>query len=230
VAVSAADGGIAQRLSAVHERIAAACRSAGRAPEEVRLLAVSKRHTVESMRAAYAAGQREFGENYVKELAQKAEALRDLPDLRLRLIGRLQSNKVKDVVRIGCSVDTVDSIALASALEAGAEKQARVLEVFVQVNVGEEPQKAGVPIAGLLPLTAAIRECKSLRLRGLLAIPPVAEDPEQNRGHFRRMRELAAACGVRELSMGMSDDLEVAVQEGATMVRVGTAIFGPRPT
>jgi PLP dependent protein len=219
---------VASRLKAVRARIAAACESAGRGPETVRLLAVSKRHSVAAIREAYAAGQRDFGENYVKELAEKADALRDLPDLRLRLIGRLQSNKVKDVVRLGCAVDTVDSLALAQALNARAGGAGREIEVLVQVNIGQEPQKAGVAPDALMPLLASLRDLPALRVRGVLAIPPAVDDPEMSRPHFRRMRELVAACRLPELSMGMSDDLEVAIACGATLVRVGTAIFGAR--
>jgi hypothetical protein len=220
---------VAQRLAAVRARIDAACRKVGRAPDGVRLLAVSKRHPVTAIRAAYAAGQREFGENYVQELVQKADELRDLTDLRLRLIGRLQRNKSKDAVRVGCAVDTVDSAELARALAARAAEVGRVIDVFVQVNIGQEPQKAGVMVSELASLTAAIRNLPALRLHGLLAIPPAAPDAELNRPHFRRMWELGQTLGLSELSMGMSDDLEVAVEEGSTMVRVGTAIFGARP-
>lgn len=228
--MSVFDAGLEDRLRAVHDRIVAACERAGRASESVRLLAVSKRHSVDAIRVAYALGQREFGENYVKELGQKADALRDLPDLKLHLIGRLQSNKVKDVVRLGCAVDTVDTLSLAQALDTRAKSEGRAIDVLVQVNIGEEPQKAGAVPSDVPQLMAAMRVLSALRVGGLLAIPPAVDDPEQSRSHFRRMRALAQACGVRELSMGMSDDLEVAIEEGATVVRVGTAIFGPRPT
>jgi len=219
---------VAASLAEVRARIALACRNAGRAPESVQLLAVSKRHSVDAIREAYAAGQREVGENYVQELVQKAHALRDLPDLRFRLIGRLQRNKVKDIVPIGCAVDTLDSLKLAEALSARAHELGRVLDVLVQVNIGEEAQKAGVPPLELPQLMASVSKLPALRMRGLLAIPPASDDPEHSRPYFRRMRELAQTLGLPELSMGMSGDLEVAVEEGATMVRIGTAIFGPR--
>lgn len=225
----AAGATVAERLAAVQQRIAEACERAGRPRGSVQLLAVSKKHSLEGIRQAYAAGQRELGENYVQELVQKADALRDLPGLRFRLIGRLQRNKVKDIVRVHAAVDTVDSLRLAEALSEKARAAAVSVETFVQVNIGEEPQKAGVVPSELPALVAAIRGMPELSLRGLLAIPPVADDPEKSRPYFRRMRELAAAHGLVELSMGMSDDLEVAIEEGATMVRVGTAIFGPRP-
>lgn len=229
VAVSDKEASVAQRLHAAQVRIDVACTRAGRPAGSVKLLAVSKKHSVDAIRQAYAAGQREFGENYVQELVQKADALRDLPGLRFRLIGRLQRNKAKDVVRVGACVDTVDSTRLAEALAERANAAGVRIDVLLQVNVGGEVQKAGVAAAELDALVAAVRGMPELVLRGLLAIPPVAQDPERSRPHFRRLRELAVGRGLTELSMGMSDDLEVAIEEGATMVRVGTAIFGPRP-
>ncbi|HEX7476249.1 MAG TPA: YggS family pyridoxal phosphate-dependent enzyme [Polyangiales bacterium] len=221
---------VAIGLQAVRERIAAACVKAGRSPESVKLIAVSKRHSVDAIRTAYAQGQREFGENYVQELVQKAAELADLSDLRWRLIGRLQRNKAKEVARIGCAVDTVDSLRLGDALAARAAEEGRTLEVLVQVNIGAEAQKAGSAIADLPGLVAGLRALPALHLRGLLAIPPVVSDPEHSRASFRRLRELGSEHGLHELSMGMSDDLEVAIQEGATMLRIGTAIFGQRPS
>jgi pyridoxal phosphate enzyme (YggS family) len=226
VALSADE--IATRLAAVRERIERACQRAARNPADVRLIAVSKRHDVAAIRAAYAAGQRDFGENYVQELVHKADALADLPDLRFRLIGRLQRNKVKDIVRVHASVDTLDSVKLVEALAERVQIDGHPLDVLVQVNIGEEPQKAGVMPAQLAELVAAVRAKPVLVLRGLLAIPPAVADAEQTRPHFQRLHELARDHELGELSMGMSDDLEVAVEEGATMVRVGTAIFGPR--
>jgi pyridoxal phosphate enzyme (YggS family) len=191
-------------------------------------LAVSKRHSVEAMRAAYAAGQRDFGENYVQELVHKADALRDLQDVRLHCIGRLQRNKVKDVVRVRARVYTLDSLRLADELAARAEEKATTLDVMLQVNIGDEPQKAGVAVAELAALIAGVRARPRLVLRGLFAIAPAGDDPEQARPYFRRLHELARDHELAELSMGMSDDFEVAIEEGATQVRVGTAIFGPR--
>ncbi len=210
-------------------RIDAACARAGVPASRVKLLAVSKLQPVEAIRAAYALGQRDFGENYVQELVHKAAALADLPELRWRLIGRLQRNKVKEVVPVGCSVDTVDSLRLGEALQARAVQDSRVIEVLVQANIGAEPQKAGVAPAELGALVNALRKLPNLRVQGLLAIPPMVAHPELNRAHFRQLRELAAAHALPELSMGMSDDLEIAIEEGATMVRVGTAVFGQRP-
>jgi pyridoxal phosphate enzyme (YggS family) len=214
---------IAASLAAVRQRIAAACARAGRAPGSAKLLAASKFQSTAAIRAAYHAGQREFGENYVQELARKDEELADLPELRWHLIGRLQRNKVKDVVRVGCAVQTIDSIKLADALAARAQADGRVIEVWLQVNISDEPQKAGVSVAELPQLTAAVRARSALSLVGLMAIPKPGDDAA-----FARTRELAKEQGVRELSMGMSDDLELAIEAGSTLVRVGTAIFGER--
>jgi pyridoxal phosphate enzyme (YggS family) len=217
-------------LSEVRARVAAACAQANRDPATVRLIAVSKRHPPEAVRVAYAMGQREFGENYVQELVAKGRALTDLPDLQLRLIGHLQRNKVKELLKLGPalrSVDTLDSVRLAEALGREAEAAGRKLEVLVQVNPAGEAQKSGVVESDLPALLAAVRGIASLELKGLMLIPPNV-DPEGRRPYFRRMRELAREFGVAELSMGMSDDIEPAIAEGATQVRVGTAIFGER--
>jgi PLP dependent protein len=216
-------------LAAVKARIDAACARAGRAPESVRLLAASKFQSTAAIREAYQAGQREFGENYVQELVEKAAELSDLPDLRWHLIGRLQTNKVKDVVKLDCAVQTLDSLRLCEALAQRADSAGKRISVYLQVNISDEPQKAGVSVAELPQLAAAVRAHSSLTLRGLMAIPRPSDDEAENRAAFRRMRELAEALGVAELSMGMSDDLELAIEEGATTVRVGTALFGPRP-
>ncbi|HEY2736638.1 MAG TPA: YggS family pyridoxal phosphate-dependent enzyme [Polyangiales bacterium] len=219
---------VAAALAAVRARMRAACERVGRSPDGVQLLAVSKFHEPASIRRAHAAGQREFGENYVRELADKAQALGDLPALHWSLIGRLQRNKAKDVARIGCAVQTIDSSRLVEALANRAAEVGRVLDVFVQVNIAAEPQKAGASIAELPQLTAAVRGAPSLRLRGLMTIPKADADEAETRGYFRRMRALATELDVSELSMGMSDDFEIAIEEGATLVRIGTAIFGPR--
>jgi len=228
--VSSEDARVRSGLTQVRERITAASARAQRAPSGVRLIAVSKRHAPTALRAAYAMGQREFGENYVQELVSKARALADLPHLQLRLIGHLQRNKVKELLRIGPalrSVDTVDSVRLAETLAREAEGAKRTLEVLVQVNPAGEAQKSGVVESELPDLIAAIRGMPALDLRGLMLIPP-AVDAEQRRPFFRRLRELAKAFELPELSMGMSDDLEPAIEEGATQVRVGTAVFGER--
>jgi len=219
---------IAANIAAVRGRIAAACQRAGRSIDSVQLLAASKFQDTAAIRAAYQAGQREFGENYVQELAHKAAELEDLSELRWHLIGRLQTNKVKDVVRLGCAVQTLDSERLCDALAQRARLTSQRISVFLQVNISDEPQKAGVSVAHLPQLAAAARASGVLDVRGLMAIPRPTEDELELRAAFQRMRALAAELGLSELSMGMSDDLEIAIEEGATLVRVGTALFGPR--
>ena len=218
---------IAANLAAVHARIAAACRAAGREPSAVRLLAVSKFHSVESIRAAYAAGQREFGENYAQELLDKARALRDLPDLRFRFIGGLQRNKAKLLVEARCAVETLASEAAARTLDERARAAGIRVEVMLQVNVLGEPQKSGVAPAALDALVASVRTLPALELTGLMTIPP-ADDVQAAETCYARCAALARALALPQLSMGMSDDLELAIRAGATSVRVGTAIFGPR--
>jgi pyridoxal phosphate enzyme (YggS family) len=220
---------VAAGLERVRARIAAACQRAGRSPDSVQLIAVSKGQPAEAIRAVYARGQREFGENYVQELQRKAAALTDLPELRLRFIGHLQRNKAKDVVKLGCAVDSVDSLALAEALSQRALAAGRNIDVMIQVNIDREPQKAGVLPAAAHDLVAAVRALPGLALSGLMAIPSAAAEVDTRRAAFAALRELAAQAGLRELSMGMSDDLELAIEQGATRVRVGTAIFGERP-
>ena len=216
---------VATRLLAVRQRIEAACVRANRDPRAVELLAVSKFHPPAAIRAAYAAGQRMFGESYAQELSSKAEALADLPELRFRFIGGLQTNKAKLLVQARCSIDTLAS---ASAARALAAKASTPIEVLVQVNVANESQKRGVSLAELPALIAFVRALPVLDLRGLMTIPP-ADDPAEARRCFRTLRELAQQHQLPTLSMGMSDDLEIAIEEGSTMLRVGTAIFGPRP-
>ncbi|HJL18517.1 MAG TPA: YggS family pyridoxal phosphate-dependent enzyme [Sandaracinaceae bacterium LLY-WYZ-13_1] len=220
---------VADGLAAVRGRIARACARAGRDPASVRLVAVSKRHPPEAIREAFGAGQRLFGENYVQELMDKAEALEGLGALRWHFVGHLQRNKAKHVARIGAFVETVDSPRLARALDKRAAHEGITLPVLLQVNVAGEARKSGCALDALDDLVAEARACEGLDVRGLMTIPPFADDPEAARPHFARLRALAATHGLPELSMGMSGDLEVAVEEGATIVRVGTAIFGPRP-
>lgn len=215
-------------LHRVQDQIAAACARVGRASDSVRLIAVSKLHPAEAIRVAYAAGQRDFGENYVQELTGKADALRDLSELRLRLIGHMQRNKAKDVVRIRCAVDSVDSLRLAEALNERATRDGVVIETLLQVNVAREAQKSGALPEDVAQLVERVRTMPGLSLRGLMTIPPDVADPNENRVHFRALRDLAQLHQLPELSMGMSADVEVAIEEGSTMVRVGTAIFGAR--
>lgn len=220
---------MAAAIAAVRARIQVACLRAQRDPASVRLLAASKYQPAAAIRAAYAAGQREFGENYVQELVRKSAELSDLAELRWHLIGRLQTNKVKDIVRIDCSVQSLDSLKLCEALAQRAAAAGRCVPVYVQVNISDEPQKAGVAIAELPQLITAARASSALSVRGLMALPKPSADEDETRAAFRRLRQLGESLGVAELSMGMSADLEIAVEEGATMVRVGTAVFGERP-
>lgn len=217
-------------LERVRERIASACAAARRDPSTVSLVAVSKTQPAEAVREAYDAGQRLFGENYVQELAEKAAALSELPELTWHFIGHLQRNKVKSVIAVGAgvTVETVDSLRLAAEIDKRAASEGRVVPVLLQVNVAGEAQKSGCSPDELVTLVADVRALPHLSLRGLMTIPPLGRDPEASRPHFARLRGMASEHGLTELSMGMSADLEVAIEEGATMVRVGTAIFGER--
>jgi pyridoxal phosphate enzyme (YggS family) len=218
---------VAERLELVRGRIQEAARAAGREASEVELVAVSKRHSQDAIREAYAAGQRVFGENYVQEWVSKADALAaELPDLRWHFIGHLQRNKARQVVQRGACLETLDSPRLALAL--ARHVTGAPVSVFLQVNVGREAQKSGVLPDDLSQLVDVIRGEERLRLEGLMTVPPADPNPEAVRPHFAELAALAKRHGLRSLSMGMSADLEVAVAEGATHVRVGTAIFGPR--
>ena len=219
---------VAERLEAVGERIATACARAGRDPASVTLVAVGKHHPAERIREAWEAGQRAFGENYVQELADKAAALADLDDVRWHFIGHLQRNKAKIIVAVGAVVETVDGVKLAEELDRRGAALGRVVPVLVQVNVGGEAQKSGCAPSELPALVERVRACAQLDLRGLMTVPPFDLDPEATRPLFAELASLGAAHRLKELSMGMSGDLEVAIEEGATIVRVGTAIFGPR--
>lgn len=219
---------VRERLEGVRARIERAVAAAGREPGSVRLVAVSKRHTPEAIREAYAAGQRVFGESYAQELETKAAALTDL-DLEWRFIGHLQRNKAKVVVGTGAGVDSVDSPRLATELHKRASADGRVIGVRLQVNVAGEDQKSGVEPSALAELVAHVRGLEGLRLEGLMTIPPAGE-PEDARPHFQALVALADRYELPVRSMGMSGDLEVAIAEGATEVRVGTSVFGPRPS
>jgi PLP dependent protein len=217
---------VAANLRAVRARIVAAAEAVGRDPAKVTLVAVSKAQPDARVHAALAAGQRVFGENYVQEAKARWPALRALyPDLRLHMIGPIQTNKAKDVVALFDVIETVDRQKLARALAKEMDRLDRRPACLVEVNTGEEPQKAGV-----LPAAAddLIRECRDLGLPivGLMVIPPEGEEPSL---HFALLDEIARRNGLDQLSMGMSADYEIAVQFGATHVRVGSAIFGARP-
>lgn len=226
---------ISENVTRVRERIDAACRRAGRRAEEVRLIAISKTFPSEAIRGAFEAGLRDFGENRVQEAATKRPALSDLP-ITWHLVGHLQANKAKPARELFHWVHSVDSFRLAERLDRMTESPSDRLPVLVEVNLGGEETKSGVPGGELAPLLEAVSGLATVEVRGLMVIPPFADDPEQTRPYFRRLRELAATVAarnlpgvsMRELSMGMSHDFEVAIEEGATMVRVGTAIFGAR--
>ena len=216
----------AANLAAVRRRIADAARAAGRDPETVSLVAVSKSHGAASARAALAAGHRTFGENRVQEAAAKWPALRaEFPDAALHLIGSLQTNKAAEAVALFDAIQTLDRERLARALAREFERQNRRPALFVQVNTGEEPQKSGVLPAAADAFVARCRTEFGFEVAGLMCIPPAREDPAL---HFERLAAIAGRNGVARLSMGMSADFETAVGLGATEVRVGTAIFGPR--
>lgn len=213
------------RLAAVRENIARACKPARRAPESVTLIAVSKTHGPEAIRPLIDAGQRVFGENRVQEAQGKWPALRAAhPDIALHLIGQLQSNKAEEAVALFDCIHSLDRPSLLTALERAMDKAGRLVPCFVQVNIGDEPQKGGCPIAELPAFLAAVR-ATPIPLAGLMCIPPADTEAAP---FFALLAKLAADNGVSGLSMGMSGDYETAVMLGASHVRVGTALFGAR--
>jgi pyridoxal phosphate enzyme (YggS family) len=213
-----------ERLTAVRGRIARAAERAGRDPNDILLLAVTKVFPASVIREAYHLGLREFGENYVQEFESKAGEVRGLPGARFHLIGHLQSNKSKKAAELFDAIQTVDSARLARRLN----ESGRRLDVMLEVKLSEEVAKSGAAPDELPELIAAVRECPNLELLGLMTMPPWSDDPEFARPYFRRLRELAERHGLEQLSMGMSHDLETAIEEGATCVRIGTALFGKR--
>lgn len=217
---------IAANLARVRDSIAEACLRANRDPASVTLVAVSKTNPQEAVLAALAAAQTVFGENRVQEAQQKFPSLRaDHPALRLHLIGALQTNKARDAVRVADVIESLDRPKLAAALAEAMAKEGRRPGLLVQVNIGDEPQKAGIPTAEADAFIRACLDDHGLPVEGLMCIPPVEGDP---RPHFAAMREMAARHGLKTLSMGMSGDYQAAIAEGATHVRIGTAIFGHR--
>ncbi len=229
---------LANNIAAVRERINAAARRAGREASSVSLMAVCKTFPADRIREAYAAGQRLFGENRVQEFAGKAGALRDLQHAEFHMIGHLQSNKAAQAAELFAGIDSVDSLRLADKLNAAAEKLNRNLDVLIEINVGGEAAKSGVAPGSpeLESVLHAAPRFDHLKIRGLMTIPPFTDDPEGARHYFRKLREVRDQIAGRKLpgvnmdvlSMGMSHDFEVAIEEGATCVRVGTAIFGER--
>ena len=223
------------RLLAVREEIAQAARRAGRDPGEVRLVAVSKTHDAEAVRELALAGQRDFGESYVQEALAKQEALRDVEGLRWHFIGGLQTNKARFVAGAFHLVHSVDSLRLAQALHKRAVAAQTVQKVLVQVNLAGEAQKRGTGLGAAKDLALKVAGLAGLGLSGLMVMPPFADDPEASRPCFKALRELRdrlsreTGMPLPELSMGMTGDFVQAVEEGATLVRVGTRIFGERP-
>jgi hypothetical protein len=213
-------------LEAVKERIAAAARDAGRRPGDIDLIAVSKTFEAADIRPILDAGHRKFGENRVQEAAGKWPGLREEYDgIELHLIGPLQSNKARQAVQLFDVIHTIDRPRIADAIAREMREQGRSLGLYIQVNTGEEPQKAGIPPAGTVEFVAYCRDELRLPIRGLMCIPPVDEEPGV---HFALLANLAADSGLEGLSMGMSADYEIAIRFGATAVRVGSAIFGSR--
>ena len=213
-----------QRLAEVRRRIATSADRAHRDPAGIMLLAVTKIFPAQVVRDAYALGLREFGENYVQEFEGKLPQLGDLTAARFHLIGHLQSNKCARAAEMFHCIQTVDSPKLARRLN----QAGKPLDILLEVKLSPEQAKAGAPPEDLPDLIAGVRECPNLRLLGLMPMPPWSADQEQSRPYFQRLHELAGRHGLPQLSMGMSHDLEAAIEEGATIVRVGTALFGKR--
>jgi pyridoxal phosphate enzyme (YggS family) len=215
---------LADRLAVVRARIERAAERTRRDPKEILLLAVTKIFPASVIQEAYDLGLRDFGENYVQEFEGKAPVVAGLAGARFHLIGHLQSNKSGKAAELFQVIQTVDSAKLARRLDAGGQP----LDVMIEVKLSDEDAKSGADPSELPVLIAAVRHCANLRLLGLMTMPPWSEDPEASRPCFRRLRELAGEHGLKQLSMGMSNDIETAIEEGSTCVRVGTALFGKR--
>jgi hypothetical protein len=213
-----------QNLEQVTARIASAASRAGRQASDITLVAVTKVFPASAIRDAYELGLRDFGENYLQEFEGKYPEVRDLPGARFHLIGHLQSNKAKRATELFHTIQTVDTEKLARRLDAAG----KALDVMLEVKLSEEESKHGADPGELPALIAAVKQCPNLRLLGLMTMPPWSDDAELSRPYFRRLRELGGEHGLLQLSMGMSHDLEVAIEEGATHVRIGTALFGRR--
>ncbi len=231
---------IASNLAALYDRITRAAQRAGRNPDGVALMAVTKTFPAELIIEAYEAGQRLFGENRVQEFAEKVGALSEISDAEFHMIGHLQSNKAGKAAEIFHAVDSVDSVKLAGRLNTAAEKLGKTLDVLIEINVGGEEAKSGIAPDSpeLEAIVSGAPEWKHLRIRGLMTVPPLTDDPEGARPYFCQLRALRdrlasrnrPSVGFEVLSMGMSHDFEVAIGEGSTCVRLGTAIFGTRST
>jgi PLP dependent protein len=228
---------VAENLAAVEARIKAACTRVGRDPSEVRLLPVSKNQGMELIAEAYEAGVRLLGENRVQEAAEKARYFADHPDLKWAIIGHLQTNKARQVAAMASEFHALSNVKEAAVLDQALDDRGRSLDVFLQVNSSGEPQKHGLPPDEVEPFAIALKAFGTLRVRGLMTLAVLSDDQREIRACFERMRDLqrrlraseAVAGTYDELSMGMSGDLELAIEYGATTVRVGQAIFGPRP-
>ena len=230
---------ISENIERVRECISRAAARVKRNPDSITLMAVSKTVDGDRIHQAYAAGLRVFGENRVQEFAEKAASLQDLAGVEWRLIGHLQSNKANKAVELFNAVDSVDSLRLAEKLNQSAAQSGKTMPVLIEIKVGEEESKSGIPPSSpeLGELLSAAPKLSNLRIRGLMMVPPFTEDPEGARMHFRFLRDLRDSIAARKLpgiamdvlSMGMSHDFEVAIEEGSSCVRVGTAIFGERP-
>jgi len=229
---------IAENIAIVRDRLEHAAQRAGRRPDDITLMAVSKTFSAAAIREAYAAGLRVFGENRVQEFVGKIDALRDLTGVTWHLIGHLQSNKANKAAELFSAIDSVDSLKLAQKLNSAAQSLGKKLDVLIEINIGGEQAKSGLKPSSeeLDQLLLGAPQLESLTIRGLMTVPPFFDDPEQARPYFRRLRELRDTIADRHLpsidmgtlSMGMSHDFEAAIEEGSTCVRVGTAIFGNR--
>ncbi|MDO5456431.1 MAG: YggS family pyridoxal phosphate-dependent enzyme [Eubacteriales bacterium] len=225
---------VTENLKNVEERIQSACRRAGRAREEVTLICVTKTKPIEMLQEAYEAGQREFGENKVQEIVRKVPKLPD--DIRWHMIGHLQRNKVKQLIGRAVMIHSVDKLSLAETISNEAVKNGIVMPILIEVNVAQEESKFGITDEETKELVRQISKLPGVCVKGLMTIAPYTEDPESNRPYFRRLRELSVDIKQESLdnvfmdvlSMGMTGDFEVAIEEGATHIRVGTAIFGER--
>lgn len=226
---------VASNLENVRNRVREACRRAGRKPDEVQIVAVSKTFPVERIREAISAGQRDFGENYAQELRSKAEALTG-GEAQWHFIGHLQSNKVKQVLGHLSMLHSLDRMSLADEVNRRAEGFGRTVDALIEVHTTDEATKTGIPPGEVLAFARALAPLRGIRCRGLMTMGPFSDDPERSRPCFRELRELQAVLRREtpehmswdELSMGMSDDYHIAIEEGATMLRIGTAIFGSR--
>jgi pyridoxal phosphate enzyme (YggS family) len=219
----------AHNLALVEERIQRAAQRSGRPRASITLLAVSKKFPAERLAIAYRAGLREFGENYVQEFADKQPALAELKDARYHLIGHLQSNKSRLACELFQVIQTIDSPKLLKRLDAVATGRGDTIEAMIEVKLAAEESKSGAPPSDIPALLEAAAACPRVALTGLMTMPPWSDDPEHSRPYFRQLAILARQYNLAKLSMGMSGDLETAIEEGATMVRVGTALFGKRP-